>query len=45
MRHASKISGDSILDLDWRHFSFNGDVGSLTHINRTIDRWLNVVIG
>ena len=40
-----QISGDYILDLKCRHFGFNNDVGSLSHINRTVDRWLNVVIG
>ena len=40
-----KISGDYILDLKCRHFGFNDDLGSLSNINRTVDRWLNVVIG
>lgn len=40
-----KISGDYILDLKCRHFGFIDDLGSLSHINRTVDRWWNVVIG
>ena len=40
-----KISGDYILDLKCRHFGFNDDLGSLSDINRTVDRWWNVVIG
>ena len=40
-----QISGDSILDLKCRHFGFNDDLGSLSHINRTVDYWWNVVIG
>ena len=40
-----KISGDYILDLKCRHFGFNDDLGSLSHINRTVDRSWNVVIG
>ena len=40
-----KISGDSILDVKCRHFGFNDDLGSLSHMNRTVDRWWNVVIG
>lgn len=42
---APQISGDSILDLKCRHFGFNDDLGSLSHINRTVDCWWNVVIG
>ena len=40
-----QISGDSILDLKCRHFGFNDDLGSLSHINRTVDCWWNVFIG
>lgn len=40
-----KISGDYILDLKCRHFGFIDDLGSLSRINRTVDRWWNVVIG
>lgn len=40
-----QISSDYMLDLNCRHFSFNDHLGSLSNINRTVDRWLNVVIG
>ena len=40
-----QISSDYMLDLNCRHFSFNDHLGSLSNINRTVDCWLNVVIG